>query len=239
VRAAAGEVVVPPRAEVDLDEAGSVMPYRDLKPRRLRYATALVGVEAEDHTVEISTRLAGSRRSTGLSVEALVRREGAVRSAPRRGAHRRRRPLPRRTRLLVAAVGTAAAAASTSTVVLMLDHGGSPRVITGQAHAEAPRLDVPSAGPSASADEAEPQVVNPDQLAALSRPAAAVPTPVPMPSEPTRPAQSLDPTPSPSPTQETAGTTSGSSKGAESRGGGTRGSERASERSRSKRLTFG
>jgi hypothetical protein len=212
VHAAAGEVVLP-RVEADPDAA-------------------------EDVTAEIRTRLAGARRSTGVSVEALVRREGAGRASSRRGAHRRRRPPPRLTRLLVAAVGTAAAAAGTSTVVLMLDHVASPHVITGQGHAEAPRLDEQPAGPSASLDEAEPQVVSPDQLAALSRPAAAVPTSVPIPTKVTRPAQSMDPTPSPSPTQETAETTSRPSKGVESRGGGTRGSERAIERSRSKRQTL-
>jgi RNA polymerase sigma-70 factor (ECF subfamily) len=61
VRAAAGEVVPPP-AGADLDEAlsaasggdeaGFVALYRDLQPRLLRYATALVGAEAEDVTAE-------------------------------------------------------------------------------------------------------------------------------------------------------------------------------------------
>jgi RNA polymerase sigma-70 factor (ECF subfamily) len=61
VRAAAAEVI-PPRAEPDLDEAlraasrgdeaGFVALYRDLQPRLLRYATALIGTEAEDVTAE-------------------------------------------------------------------------------------------------------------------------------------------------------------------------------------------
>jgi RNA polymerase sigma-70 factor, ECF subfamily len=61
VRAAAGDVV-PARPPADLDaalraashgdEAGFVALYRDLQPRLLRYATALVGPEAEDVTAE-------------------------------------------------------------------------------------------------------------------------------------------------------------------------------------------
>ncbi|GAA5136324.1 RNA polymerase sigma factor [Pseudonocardia adelaidensis] len=61
MRAAPGDVV-PPRAEAALDaalraasrgdEAGFVALYRDLQPRLLRYATALVGAEAEDVTAE-------------------------------------------------------------------------------------------------------------------------------------------------------------------------------------------
>jgi RNA polymerase sigma-70 factor (ECF subfamily) len=72
VRAAAGEVVLPPRAEVDLDEAlraashgdeaGFVILYRDLQPRLLRYATALVGAEAEDVTAETWLQVARDLR---------------------------------------------------------------------------------------------------------------------------------------------------------------------------------
>jgi RNA polymerase sigma-70 factor, ECF subfamily len=72
VRAAAGEVVLPPRAEVDLDEAlraashgdeaGFVTLYRDLQPRLLRYATALVGAEAEDVTAETWLQVARDLR---------------------------------------------------------------------------------------------------------------------------------------------------------------------------------
>ncbi|QYN34170.1 RNA polymerase sigma factor [Pseudonocardia sp. DSM 110487] len=61
MRAAPGDVV-PPRTEAGLDdalrrasrgdEAGFVALYRDLQPRLLRYATALVGAEAEDVTAE-------------------------------------------------------------------------------------------------------------------------------------------------------------------------------------------
>jgi RNA polymerase sigma-70 factor, ECF subfamily len=61
VRAAPGDVI-PPRSEADLeealraaargDEAGFVTLYRDLQPKLLRYATALVGAEAEDVTAE-------------------------------------------------------------------------------------------------------------------------------------------------------------------------------------------
>ena len=40
------------RAARDGDEAGFVVLYRDLQPRLLRYATALVGTEAEDVTAE-------------------------------------------------------------------------------------------------------------------------------------------------------------------------------------------
>ena len=61
MRAAAGDVIPPP-AGIDLDEAlraachgdeaGFVALYRDLQPRLLRYATVLVGAEAEDVTAE-------------------------------------------------------------------------------------------------------------------------------------------------------------------------------------------
>ena len=77
MRAAAGEVV-PPRAEpdpdevVDLndalraavrgDEAGFVALYRDLQPRLLRYATALIGAEAEDVTAETWLQVARDLR---------------------------------------------------------------------------------------------------------------------------------------------------------------------------------
>ena len=47
---------------------------------------------------------------------AIVRHDGATSAAPRRGAHRRRRAFPGRTRLLVAAVGAAIAAYSATTV---------------------------------------------------------------------------------------------------------------------------
>jgi RNA polymerase sigma-70 factor (ECF subfamily) len=72
VRAAAGEVI-PPRAETDLeealraaargDEAGFVALYRDLQPRLLRYATALIGPEAEDVTAETWLQVARDLRS--------------------------------------------------------------------------------------------------------------------------------------------------------------------------------
>jgi RNA polymerase sigma-70 factor (ECF subfamily) len=71
VRAAAGEVI-PPRAETDLedalraassgDEAGFVALYRDLQPRLLRYATALIGAEAEDVTAETWLQVARDLR---------------------------------------------------------------------------------------------------------------------------------------------------------------------------------
>jgi RNA polymerase sigma-70 factor (ECF subfamily) len=71
VRAAAGEVT-PPRAEPDLedalraasrgDEAGFVVLYRDLQPRLLRYATALIGSEAEDVTAETWLQVARDLR---------------------------------------------------------------------------------------------------------------------------------------------------------------------------------
>ena len=190
-------------------------------------------------------RLAGPRRSTGVSVEALVRREGAASAAPRRGAHRRPRPFPRRTRLLVATAVAGVAASGTSTVALMSDEGVPARTVTGQNQAEGHRLEMPSAGSSESADEAELPVVSPDEIAAVSGLAAAAPgrprpTPGPKPTEQPRPTQSLEPTPSPRPTQEaeptrasesmqdseatreTDGPSSLRSKGAESRSGGDR-----------------
>jgi hypothetical protein len=250
VRAAAGEVV-PPRAEADLDDAlraaargakvGSAMRHSGLQLWQPRYDTALVGAEADDDTVEIRTRLARPRRSTGVSVEALVRREGAASTASRRGAHRRRNSLPQRTLLLVTAVGAAVAAAGTSTVSLMSGQGASARTV--QDHVEAPRLDVPSAGPSASADVPDLHLVSPEALAALSLLADAAsgrsrPSPVPKPTVPTGPALSprstpdaepvdaepvdAEPTEDAEPTDETDGTSSRRSKGDESRGSGDR-----------------
>ena len=71
MRAAAGEVI-PPRAETDLEgalraasrgeEAGFVALYRDLQPRLLRYATALIGTEAEDVTAETWLQVARDLR---------------------------------------------------------------------------------------------------------------------------------------------------------------------------------
>jgi RNA polymerase sigma-70 factor, ECF subfamily len=71
VRAAAADLVPPP-AEADLDEAlraacggdesGFVVLYRDLQPRLLRYATALVGAEAEDVTAETWLQVARDLR---------------------------------------------------------------------------------------------------------------------------------------------------------------------------------
>jgi hypothetical protein len=197
----------------------------------------------DDDTVEIRTRLARPRRSTGVSVEALVRREGAAGTASRRGAHRHRRSLPRRTLLLVTAVGAAVVAAGTSTVSLLSDHGASARTATGQDHAEAPRLGVPTAGPSVSADVPDLHLVSPEVLAALSRLAdpAAGQSPrsmVPKPTEQTGPDSSprstpdaapvdaepedAGPTQDAEPTDETDGTSYRRSKGDESRGGGDR-----------------
>jgi RNA polymerase sigma-70 factor (ECF subfamily) len=64
--------VTPPRAEPDLeealraasrgDEAGFVVLYRDLQPRLMRYATALIGSEAEDVTAETWLQVARDLR---------------------------------------------------------------------------------------------------------------------------------------------------------------------------------
>jgi RNA polymerase sigma-70 factor (ECF subfamily) len=72
LRAAASEVASP-QAEADLDEAlraasrgdeaGFVTLYRDLQPRLLRYASALVGTEAEDVTAETWLQVARDIRS--------------------------------------------------------------------------------------------------------------------------------------------------------------------------------
>ncbi len=70
MRAAAGEVVPPAGADLDEalraasggDEAGFVALYRDLQPRLLRYATALVGAEAEDVTAETWLQVARDMR---------------------------------------------------------------------------------------------------------------------------------------------------------------------------------
>jgi RNA polymerase sigma-70 factor, ECF subfamily len=80
VRGAAGDVVPPGpgpdsadagleralRAAQDGDEAGFAALYRSLQPRLLRYATALVGAEAEDVTAETWLHVArGIRGFTG------------------------------------------------------------------------------------------------------------------------------------------------------------------------------
>jgi RNA polymerase sigma-70 factor, ECF subfamily len=76
VRSAVGEVVPPGpdpgpvddsldealRAARGGDEAGFVVLYRDLQPRLLRYATALVGAEAEDVTAETWLQVARDLR---------------------------------------------------------------------------------------------------------------------------------------------------------------------------------
>jgi hypothetical protein len=251
VRATAGELVSA-RAEADLDEAlgtacrgdvvGIVTRSGGLQPLLPRHPTALVGAEAEDVTVEIRSRRARSR-STGVSVEALVGREGATSAAPRRGVHRCRR-LPRQTRLLVAAVGAVVALAGTATVALMSDLGASVPTVIGQDRAETPRLDMPSARPFESADEAEQEAVSPDQPTALHRLAHAMPDqrrPTAVPTEhagPTRspdltpshratpepePKQDAEPTQDAEPAQEADGTSPGRSEGAESRGNADRG----------------
>lgn len=71
MRAATGEVT-PPRVETDLEEAlraaargeeaGFVALYRDLQPKLLRYATALIGAEAEDVTAETWLQVARDLR---------------------------------------------------------------------------------------------------------------------------------------------------------------------------------
>lgn len=76
MRAAAGDVAPPGshagppepgmdealRAARGGDEAGFVVLYRDLQPRLLRYATALVGAEAEDVTAETWLQVARDLR---------------------------------------------------------------------------------------------------------------------------------------------------------------------------------
>jgi RNA polymerase sigma-70 factor, ECF subfamily len=74
VRAATSEVIPPPppapapdldealRAASRGEEAGFVALYRDLQPRLLRYATALIGGEAEDVTAETWLQVARDLR---------------------------------------------------------------------------------------------------------------------------------------------------------------------------------
>jgi hypothetical protein len=222
MRAAAGEVISA-RAEADQDEA--------LRPASRGNGAGIV------------TRSGGLQPMLPRHPTALVRRDGGTSATPRRGAHRRRRPLPRRTRLLVAAVGAAVAVAGTSTVALMSDHGAPPPTADGQARAETHRLDVPMTCPFASADEAEQQVVNPDELTVLHRLAAAAPLrrhSAAMPTRQTGPTLSPDPSPAHRPTrepeptedaeprrdaermQDADGTPPRKSKEAESRGNGDR-----------------
>ena len=71
MRAAAGDVAPPPvgtdldealRAASRGDETGFVALYRDLQPRLLRYATVLVGADAEDVTAETWLQVARDLR---------------------------------------------------------------------------------------------------------------------------------------------------------------------------------
>jgi hypothetical protein len=224
----------------------------DWRGGRMRAAAGeVISARAEDDQEALHRASRGDgagivTRSGGLQPlprhpAALVRRDGGTSAAPRRGAHRRRPPLPRRTRLLVAAVGAVVAVAGTSTVALMSDHGAPPPTVNGQARTETPRLDVPMAGPFAPADEAEQQMVNPDEPTALHRLAAAAPLrrhSAAMPRQQTGPTRSPDPSPvhrstrepeptedaeprrDAEPTQDADGTPPRKSKGAESRGNG-------------------
>jgi hypothetical protein len=221
MRAAAGEVISA-RAEADQDEAR--------RPASRGDGAGIV------------TR-SGGLQPLPRHPMAFVRRDSGASAAPRRGAHRHRRPLSRRTRLLVAAVGAAVAVAGTSAVALMSDHGAPPPTVNGQPRTETPRLDVPMARPSAPADEAEQQMVHPDESMALHRLAAAAPLrqhSTAVPTQQTGPTRSPDPSPAhrstrePEPTedaeprrdaeppQDADGTPPRKSKGAESRGNGDR-----------------
>jgi hypothetical protein len=140
------------------------------------------------------------RHAAGISVDVLVRREGAASMARRRRAHRCG---PRRSsqRLAVAAV-VAATFAGASTLVLMPDHGAPARPVSGES-AAAPQVVAPPASPIPSfddvePDDVEPQVVSAEQIATAPRTTASAPRPTrtPDPAEQARPTRSPERTPS-------------------------------------------
>jgi hypothetical protein len=133
------------------------------------------------------------RRTTGIGVDVLVRREGAAPIIPGRRAHRRR---PSRPSLLAAAAVVAAAVAGASTLVLMSDDGAPARPV-GEAQAAARRVVTPPASPPASAD-VEPEVVSAEQITEPPRTAAAAPRPTrrPEPTQQPEPTRSPERTPS-------------------------------------------
>ena len=117
MRAAAGEAIPAP-APADLDEAlraasrgdeaGFVALYRDLQPRLLRYATALVGAEAEDVTAETWLQVARDLRGFQGDLDGF---RGWVSTICRNRAMdwartRSRRPADRRRRNAVIAAST-------------------------------------------------------------------------------------------------------------------------------------
>jgi hypothetical protein len=184
MRATAGEVI---SARAEADQNGT------LRPASRGDETGIV------------TRSGRLRPLLPRHPTAIFRHDGATNAAPRRGAHRRRRVFPGRTRLLVAAVGGAIAAAGMSAVALMSDQGAPAPPVTGQARAETHRLDVPMARPLAPPDEAEQQMMHPDEVTALHRLAAAAPLgrhPAAMPTEQAGPARSPNPPPAHPPTRE-------------------------------------
>jgi hypothetical protein len=103
------------------------------------------------------------RRATGISVDVLVRREGAAPMVLGRGAHRRASS----SRLLrrVAAAAVAATMAAGGSALLRMSDDGAPLRLEGGDQAAPWRVAAPSAGPPASADAPEPQVESPEQLA--------------------------------------------------------------------------
>jgi hypothetical protein len=112
------------------------------------------------------------RRATGISVDVLVRREGAAPMVLGRGAHRRRSSRP--LRRLAAAAVAATMAAGGSTLLLMPDDGAPAPPASGD-QAAPWRVAAPPAGPPASADAPEPQVVSGEQITVAPRTPAAAP----------------------------------------------------------------
>jgi hypothetical protein len=115
------------------------------------------------------------RRATGISVDALVRREGAAPIVAGRRAHRCR---PAGPSLLAAAAVVASVVAGASTLVLMPDDGAQVHPVQGEPTA-ARRVVPPPAAPPAPIDDVEQQVVSAEQITAVPRTAAAAPRSTP------------------------------------------------------------
>jgi hypothetical protein len=136
------------------------------------------------------------RRATGISVDALVGRDGAAPIAAGRRAHRRRSL--RQPRLLAACAVMSVAAAGASTLVLMPDDVPPlPRPAPGEQAAAHQFVPPPAATPA----PAEPQVVKAEQIAALPGTAAAAPIPprttrAPTPTSRSQPTRSPERAPS-------------------------------------------
>jgi hypothetical protein len=130
------------------------------------------------------------RHTTGIGVDAIVHREGAVPVAPGRRAHRRRRSSPQLELLAAAGAVVAVLAVGVSTLVQMsgeVTPDGTAPVPSVTEEQVARQLTTLPSDPPAPAGDAEPLIASAEEIAAL--PSSAVPTP--------RPTRKADPTEQP------------------------------------------